>query len=204
VATGGFKSIRERGIRVTGWINASLALYLLLGAWYGLRRGLVSVVFSVLGYVVGLVLASHEEARLTRWLLRQPTIHRTVFHLIPQAATTIPSVHRQALHLIQSLMAFVVFLLLVGLAEGLGRVIGQIISRTVHSFRVTGLVDRVGGVVAGLFEHGIVAGLVMVLILTVPVFAHTPLLGAIHKAPLASWLVSWVGRLAKIPGGLYL
>ena len=50
------------------WLSLMVFLYLLLGALAGWRRGLVLVAASVIGYIIGLVVAAHVQSSITRWL----------------------------------------------------------------------------------------------------------------------------------------
>lgn len=186
------------------WVDLVLAGYLILGALYGLRRGLVWVGFSLIGYIVGVVVADHTSRPLTRLIAAAVPVHRWVERYLPAAAAHVPGARLQAWHLADGIMALVVFLLIVGALEFVGRTVGTVASQGVRVFRVTSLLNRIGGIAIGVVEHGMVAGLLITLLLAIPAVGHSALGRSIHKAPIAVTLVSAFHRIAKIPGGLYL
>jgi len=186
------------------WIDLGLIGYLILGAFYGLRRGLVWVGFSLVGYIVGVLVADRVAKPLTTLIVTAAPIHRWIGQYLPQAAARVPGARLDAWHLANSLVSLLVFLLVVGAAEFVGRTIGTVASQGVNVFRVTSFLNRILGVAVGLLEHGVVAGLVLSLALAIPAIGHSSVSQALHKAPLAGSLIGLFSRIAKVPGGRYL
>lgn len=186
------------------WVDLVIVLYLALGVVSGLRRGFMLVLFSLAGYVVGVMVAAHFKAQVTATLLRQLPVTAWVHQLLPAPALASPSSTTAAVHLFQSLVGILVFLLIVGIVEFFGRLVGDMLTRLVTTFRVTGTLNRIGGGLAGLAEHGVVAALILTVIFAVPVLAHTPISRQVTQAPLAGALMTWFTHLAKIPGIRYL
>ncbi|MCL5116799.1 MAG: CvpA family protein [Firmicutes bacterium] len=186
------------------WLDLVLLIYLALGALYGLRRGLVWVGFSLIGYIVGVLVAERMARPLTTLVVTAAPVKRWVEHYLPTPATAIAGARVQAWHLAHSLIGLLVFLLIIGAVEFVGRTVGSVVSQGVGTIRLASLLNRIGGIVVGLAEHGVVAGLVLTLLMTVPAIGHTPVSHAIHRAPLASTLMGLFHHLAKIPGGRYL
>lgn len=187
-----------------GWIDIVLAGYLVLGALYGLRRGLVWVGFSLVGYIVGVIVADHTSKSLTRLIASAMPLHRWVERYIPAAAAHIPGARVQAWHLAHSILALLVFLLIVGALEFVGRTVGAVASRGVSVFRITSMLNRIGGIAAGVIEHGVVAGLILTVLLAVPAVGQSSLSRSIQRAPLAATLIHTFQHIAKLPGGQYL
>ncbi len=186
------------------WIDWVVAGYLLLGALYGLRRGLVWVGFSLVGYIAGVIVADHSSRALTRMITAAAPLHRWVERYIPAPAAHIPGARAQAWHLAHSILALLVFLLIVGALEFVGRTIGAVASQGVGLFRLTAVLNKIGGIAAGIVEHGVVAGLILSVLLAVPDLGHSAISRSIFHAPLAAALLSTFRHIAKIPGGQYL
>lgn len=186
------------------WVDLVLIGYLVLGALYGLRRGLVWVGFSLAGYIVGVLVADHMSKPLTKLVVTAAPIRRWVEHYLPAPAAAVPGARLQAWHLAHTLIGLIVFLVIVGALEFVGRTVGSAVSQGVSAFRVTSFLNRIGGVAVGVAEHGVVAGLILTLLMTVPALGHTSVSTEIHRAPLASSLMGWFGHIAKLPGGKYL
>lgn len=186
------------------WIDIVLAAYLVLGALYGLRRGLVWVGFSLIGYLVGIVVAEHSAKPLTRLVTAAIPVQQWVERYLPSPAAHIPGARIQAWHLAHTIMALVIFLVIVGAVEFVGRTIGTVASQGVRVFRFTALLNKIGGIAVGVLEHAVVAGLVITLLLTVPAIRHSPISRSIQRAPLAHTLIGAFHHIAKLPGGQYL
>ncbi len=186
------------------WVDLVLLGYLVLGALYGLRRGLVWVGFSLAGYIAGVIVATHMDKRVTNLVVAAAPIRHWVGRYLPAPAAAIPGARMQAWHLAHAILGLVIFLLIIGALEFVGRTIGAVVSHGVSSFRLTSLLNRLGGIVAGLAEHGVVAGLILTLVLAVPAINHSSVSHAIHRAPLANTLMGLFGHIAKLPGGQYL
>lgn len=177
--------------------------YMIWGALYGLRRGMLFVVFSLLGYIAGVEVATHSQHRLTNLVLSDASVKHWLGRLAATPAMALPGSRIQATQWIDGLVGLLVFLMIIGIAELIGRMVGGVFTRMVGVFRITGALNRVGGLLAGVAEHAVVAGLLLSLMLSVPVlshhFGHT-----IHRAPLAGMVLGWFGHIARIPGGKFL
>ncbi|NMP20931.1 CvpA family protein [Sulfobacillus harzensis] len=186
------------------WVDLVVLGYLLLGALYGLRRGLVWVGFSLAGYVVGAIVAAHMYKRVTKLVVSAAPIRHWVERYLPTPASAIPGARQEAWHLAHTLIGLLIFLLIIGALEFVGRTVGSVISQGVRAFRLTAFLNRLGGILAGIAEHGVVAGLILTLLLAVPAIDHSGLSQEIHHAPVARTLMGLFSRIAKIPGGQYL
>lgn len=186
------------------WIDLAVIAYIVIGAFSGLRRGLVLVLFSLAGYVVGVAIAAHYQKYATSLLMSSLPVGRWVGHLLPAPAAHVPGAHLEAVHLAQVIIGLLVFLLIIGATEFVGRLIGEVITRAIGSFKVTGLLNKVGGGLAGLAEHGVVVGIVLTVVLTLPMIAHSPISRELHRAPLAMMFVGWFGHISRMGGGFLL
>ncbi len=186
------------------WIDLVVIAYIVIGAFSGLRRGLILVLFSLAGYVVGVALAAHYQKYATTILMSSLPIGKWVAHMLPAPATHVPGAHQDALHLAHVIIGILVFLLIIGLAEFVGRIIGEVITRVIGTFKVTGMLNKVGGGLAGLFEHGLVVGIVATIVLALPMISHSAFSHALHKAPLAMMFVGWFGHISRLGGGFML
>lgn len=187
-----------------GWVDLVLAGYLVLGALYGLRRGLVWVGFSLLGYIAGVMIAQRTAKPITQMIVAAAPLHKWVEKYLPTPASHIPGARLQAWHLAHTLVGLLVFLLIVGAVEFAGRSVGSVASQGVKVFRLTSLLNRLGGIVVGIAEHGVVAGLVLTLLMAVPAVSQSALSQSIHHATLADTLMSFFKHLSILPGGKYL
>lgn len=186
------------------WIDIVVIAYILLGAISGLRRGFMLVVFSLMGYIAGLALAIQYKGPLTSVLLSRLPVRHWVSQILPAPASAAPQATIKALHLVHSLAGLLVILVVVTVMELFGRFIGELATRFVRVFHLTGMLNRIGGGVVGLAEHIMVAGLLLTLLLSFPLLNGTPISSQLHQSPLAMQIVSLFGRLVKLPGGKYL
>lgn len=186
------------------WIDIAIVLYIAIGAFSGLRRGLVTVLFSLSGYIVGIIVATQYQAFLTQSLMTSLPIARWTRHLLPGPASSIPGYTIQADNLIHTLVALLVFLAIVGAVEFVGRLVGEFLTRVVKTLRITGFLNKVGGAVAGLAEHGILIGLLVTVIFALPLLNHSPLTTALRHDRLVMALAGLFGHIAKLPGGTFL
>lgn len=194
----------DRGNLGVHWIDLAILLYIAIGAVSGLRRGLVTVLFSLAGYIVGIIIATQYQAALTQSLMTTLPIDRWTRHLLPGPASTVPGYTIQADNLIHMLIALLVFLVIVGAVEFIGRLIGEFLTRVVKTLRITGFLNKLGGAVAGLAEHGILIGLLVTLIFALPLLNHSPLTMALRHDRLVMTLAGLFGHIAKLPGGTFL
>ena len=186
------------------WLDLIIAAYLALGALYGLRRGLVWVGFSLIGYIVGVIVANHTSKPITHLVTAALPLHRWVDRYLPAAAAQVPGARAQAWNLTHAIVGLVVFLLIVGALEFVGRTIGTVASHGVRTFRLTSLLNRIGGIAIGVVEHALVAGLVLSLLLAVPAVRQSAISRSLHRAPVANLLIHAFHHIAKVPGGTYL
>lgn len=186
------------------WIDIGLVGYLVMGVFYGLRRGLVWVGFSLLGYIAGVLIADHVAKPVTNMVVAAAPVRGWLDRYIPSVAAHVPGARLDAWNLAEGLISLLIFLIIVGAAEFVGRTVGAVASRGVSVFRMTALINRVGGVIAGLVEHGVVAGLILTLALGIPALAHSPISAALRRAPLAGTLIDIFKHVVRLPGGKYL
>ncbi|MCL4493242.1 MAG: CvpA family protein [Firmicutes bacterium] len=186
------------------WIDIAILLYIAIGAVSGLRRGLVTVLFTLFGYIVGILLAIRYQAYLTQSLMSVLPISRWTRRLLPRPASSVPGYTIQADNLVHVLLALLVFLLIVGAVEFLGRLAGQFLTRVIKTLRITGLLNNIGGAVAGLAEHGILVGLLVTLVMALPLLSHSSLSMALRHDKLVMALAGIFGHIAKLPGGTFL
>ena len=186
------------------WLDLVLAGYLILGALYGLRRGLVWVGFSLLGYLVGIIVADHTAKPLTRLVTAAVPLHRWVDRYLPSPASHIPGARLEAWNLTHTILALVVFLVIVGALEFVGRTVGTVATQGVRVFRLTEVLNKIGGIAVGILEHALVAGLIMSLLLAVPAIRSSSVSRSINSAPMAHTLIGAFHHIAKLPGGQYL
>ncbi len=183
------------------WIDVVVVAYVVIGALTGLRRGLVLVLFSLAGYIVGIALAAQFEGALTKTLLSVLPVKNWVAHFLPAPAANIPGATVQAYNLAHVILGLLVFLIIIGAAEFVGRLVGELATRILGTFKITGVLNKVGGGLAGLAEHGLVVGIIVTLILALPMIAHSPMAKDLHHAPLAMLLVGWFDHISRLGGG---
>ncbi len=186
------------------WVDLAILLYIAIGAFSGIRRGLVTVLFSLAGYIIGIVIAAQYQSALTLALMSALPITKWMRHILPSPATSVPGYTLQADDMIHTLVALLIFIVIVGLVEFIGRMIGESLTRIVRTFRITGFFNTVGGAVAGLAENGLLIGLVITLVFALPVLDHSIIHTELHHDELAMALAGWFGHIAKLPGGTFL
>lgn len=186
------------------WVDIVILLYIAIGAVSGLRRGLITVLFSLAGYITGIIIAAQYQAGLTQSLMAALPITKWARRILPGPAASVPGYTLQADDLIHTLIALLVFLIIVGAVEFLGRLVGEFLTRLVKTLRVTGFLNKAGGAAAGLAEHGVLIGLVITLLFALPVFHHSAVTQHLRHDQLVMVLVGWFGHLAKLPGGTFL
>ncbi|PSR35991.1 MAG: colicin V synthesis protein [Sulfobacillus thermosulfidooxidans] len=186
------------------WVDIAILLYIAVGAVSGIRRGLITVLFSLAGYVMGIIVAAQYQAGLTQTLMASLPVTTWARRLLPGPAASVPGYTLQADDLIHTLVALLVFLVIVGAIEFLGRLLGEFLTRIVKTLKVTGFLNKVGGAAAGLAEHGVLVGLVITLLFALPIFQHSPITNDMRHDALVMALRGWFGHLAKLPGGTFL
>ena len=186
------------------WIDIAIVVYIAIGAVSGLRRGLVTVLFTLFGYILGILLAIRYQGYLTQALMSALPISRWTRHFLPGPASSIPGYTIQADNLVHMLLALLVFLAIVGAVEFFGRLIGEFLTRVVKTLRITGLLNNIGGAIAGLAEHGILVGLLVTLILALPLLNHSSLSATLRHDRFVMALAGIFGHIAKLPGGAFL
>ena len=186
------------------WIDIAIVLYIAFGAVSGLKRGLVTVLFTLFGYIIGILLAIRFQGYLTQALMSALPISRWTRQLLPGPASTVPGYTIQANNLVHMLLALLVFLAIVGAVEFLGRLLGEFLTRVIKTLRITGLLNNIGGAIAGLAEHGILVGLLVTLIMALPLLNHSTLSTALRHDRLVMALAGIFGHIAKLPGGTFL
>lgn len=183
------------------WVTWLLALYLFWGALSGLRRGLILVAASLLGYLVGFALATRYQYALTHWVASHLPLSRWVQSAWPPGLPLSSQTTATAVTFAQALLGVLVFIAVIALTERVARAVGAIVTRVVGVVPFTGTLNALGGVAAGVLEHGVVAAVVMTVVLGFAPLAHTPVAAALQHSPLAMALTGWTQRLEAVTGG---
>ncbi len=186
------------------WVSIVILGYMGLGALSGLRRGLSLVAFSVAGYVVGILVATRYQHVIVASIMKALPIQHWVNRYVPLASSNLGGVHQTTDRWLLSVLGVVVFLLVIAVVESIGRSIGSGASHVVKSFRLTGFLNGIGGLAAGVVEHGLVACLILGLLVSFPLLSHTPLVLALNRNALVAMLVGWYHRISLTPAGKWL
>ena len=186
------------------WVSWAIIGYMGLGALTGFRRGLILTVFSAAGYLGGLLLASRYQHAAVKAVLTVLPIARWINRYMPLAASNAGGAHQIANRWIDGVVTILVFLLIIGLAEIVGRTVGRAFTLAVRRFGATGFLNGIGGSAAGVVEHGMVVSVVLGLLVSFPVLAHTPLVASIQRQPLAAAMVHWFHRITQTGVGKWL
>ncbi len=186
------------------WVSWAILGYMGLGALTGFRRGLILTVFSAAGYLAGLLVASRYQHAAVKAVLTVLPIAHWINRYIPLAASNAGGAHQIANRWIDGVVTILVFLLIVGLTESVGRTLGSAFTMAVRRFGVTGFVNGIGGSAAGVVEHGLVVSIILGLLVTFPVLAHTPLVASIQRQPLSAAMVHWFHRITRTALGKWL
>jgi uncharacterized membrane protein required for colicin V production len=182
------------------WLNLAVGAYLAWGALYGLRRGLMSVGFSLAGYIAGILLAAHAAAPLASQVLSAVPVKDWVGRYLPTPAAGVPAARVAAWRLVQGLTDLIAFLIIVGAIEFIGRTVGHVMTQAIRAIPVASGLNRLGGMAAGIIKHGVVTGLVLSLLLAVPGINGSPFARAVRRSPIATTAVKAFDRLGRIPG----
>ncbi len=180
---------------VLNWLTILLLVYLLLGALEGMRRGFLLVVFSLAGYVAGVLVAVHYQARITGLLVASLPVRQWIVHFVPTAVHDRVT-YTASFNLFHTVLGLVVFLIMVGLAEALFRAAGQALTNILARGRITGTLNRLGGMAGGILENALLIGIVLGIVTALPLLAGSPVSRLIQHTPLAADLVRWVGTFA--------
>jgi hypothetical protein len=186
------------------WVSIVILGYMGLGALSGLRRGFGLVVFSAAGYVVGLILASRYQPLIVKSLVHTFPIQRWVDRYVPLASSSVGGIHQATDQWVLSILGVLVFLLVIGVSEAVGRSIGSGFSQAAKGFRVTGFLSGLGGLAAGVVEHGLVVCLILGLLVSFPLVHHTPLVLSLNRNALVSVFVGWYHRITVTPVAKWL
>lgn len=179
------------------WLSLLVLLYLVLGAFAGWRRGLVLVAASVIGYIIGLVVAAHVQAGITRWLARVLPLKQWAALVVPHqgvaaSARSISDVVAWS----HMALAVVVFLLILMLVGGAIRALGQAVTGLVRQIPLVRSANTVGGAAGGVVENMLIVGVILGLLLTLPLIQHGAVAVVVRQSPISVDLVHWVGKLA--------
>ncbi len=179
------------------WLSLLVFLYLLLGAFAGWRRGLVLVAASVIGYIVGLVVAAHAQAGITRWLAGVLPLKQWAALVVPRqgVAANARSIN-DVVAWSHMVLAVVVFLLILMIVGGAIRALGQAVTGIVRQIPLVRSANTVGGAAGGVVENMLVVGVILGLLLTLPLIQHGPVAVVVRQSPISVDLVRWVGKLA--------
>ncbi|MCL5967625.1 MAG: CvpA family protein [Firmicutes bacterium] len=181
---------------VLNWLTIAVLVFLALGALGGFRRGLLLVVFSLAGYVGGLIAAARYQHAVTSSLMAVLPVRRLVIRFVPTAQGSAFSYH-QGVNLFHTILGLLVFLIMVGLAEAVARAVGVAITRVVARRGLLGAANRVGGLAGGLAENAVIGGLIFGLLLSLPIFDGTPIHHVIVHNALALALAHFVNHFAN-------
>jgi len=181
---------------VLNWLTILVLLFLALGALGGFRRGLLLVVFSLAGYVGGLIAAAHYQHTVTGLLMKSLPVHRWVVHFVPTASVSMVA-YQQGVNLFHTILSLLVFLVMVGLAEAVARAVGEGVTVAVAGRGLAGSLNRIGGLAGGLAESAIIGGLIFGLLLSLPMLDGTPLQHLIQHNRLAVALAHFVNQFAN-------
>ncbi|MDA8198098.1 MAG: CvpA family protein [Thermaerobacter sp.] len=179
------------------WLSLLVFLYLLLGALAGWRRGLVLVAASVIGYIIGLVVAAHVQSSITRWLAGVLPFKQWAALVVPRQGV-LANAHSVAdvvgwSHMVLGVLVFLIILMLIA---GAVRALGQAVTGVVRQIPLVRSANTVGGVVGGVVENMLIVGVILGLLLTLPLIQHGPVAMVVRQSPISVDLVHWVGRLA--------
>ena len=186
------------------WVSIAILGYLGLGAVSGLRRGLSLVAFSVAGYIAGLLLASRYQHMIVSKLIRVLPIQHWINRYVPLASSNIAGVHQATDKWVLSILGVLVFLLVIAVSEAVGRSLGTGVTQVVKGFRLTGFLNGIGGLAAGIIEHGLVAALILGLLVSFPLVSHTSLVLDLNRNALVTALVGWYHRLTLTSASKWL
>ena len=152
------------------WLDILIAVLLAFLAFSGFRMGLIKAVFAVASLVIGVVLAGQFYDSLSE---------RLTF------------IHHQD---IANIVAFAIILALTVMAAG---VAGSIV-RGFISLSPLGLVDRLGGAIAGALVGAIIIGAILIVLTRFPYF---DIEGSVSDSSLASLVIDRVPAvLGLLPG----
>lgn len=186
------------------WVTIVILVYLFLGAISGYRRGLMVVAFSLAGYLVGVLLAMHYKTAATQELLAVLPVHQWIAQIVPAPAKQVAGTTQQAYQLAQQLAGILVFLVIVGLTEYVGRLIGQFFTRFARALKITDSLNAVGGMAIGVVEHAALVALILTLMMGFPLIHQSPLGHLIQKNSMTTQMVAWFSHLNKSGNGWWL
>lgn len=186
------------------WVSVCILGYMGLGALSGLRRGLTLVAFSLAGYVVGLLVASRYDHVIVSDVLRWRPLTRWINRRLASPTHGLLGPNLAHARWVEGLLGVLVFLVVIALAEAIGRSLGQGASQIVRGFRLTGFLNRVGGLAAGAVEHGLVVSVILGLLVSFPLLQHAAWVTRLDRNTLVSVMLSWYHRLSLSPAGHFL
>lgn len=179
------------------WLSLAVILFLALGAVAGWRRGFVAVATSVIGYVIGLVLAAHFQAGITRYIAKLLPLRQWALGLLPkQGIAVAPHMLADTVAWARMVLAVLVFLLILIIVERIARLIGRSVTELVRRIPIVRTANTLGGIVGGLLENMLVVGIVLGLLLTLPLIKSGAVGAAVRQSPVSVTLVHWVGAVA--------
>jgi uncharacterized membrane protein required for colicin V production len=179
------------------WLSLAVLLYLALGAVAGWRRGFVAVATSVIGYIVGLLLAAHFQAGITRDIARLLPLRQWAMAVLPkQGLAVAPRLLADTVAWSRMVLAVLVFLIILVVVERVALALGRGITDLVRRIPVVRTANTLGGLVGGLVENMLVVGVVLGLLITLPLIKSGAVGLAVRQSPLSVTLVHWVGALA--------
>ena len=142
------------------WIDIVVIIALAGAAFWGLRRGLIRMIFTLIGLVIGVVLALRYYASFAEWLSQYIATTR-----------------------ITEIIAFALILIGVFVAA---RVIASLLHRAI-SWMGPGWLNRLGGAIFGLVIGAIMVGALLAALVS---FGFPQLETSLHDSAVAAWLLT--------------
>lgn len=186
------------------WVSFCILGYMGLGALSGLRRGLITVAFSVAGYVAGLFAASRYDRVIVADALRWRPLTHWINRRLGGPTHGLLGSNLAHARWVEGVLGVLVFLLVISVAEGIGRSLGQGANQMVRGFRLSGFFNRIGGLAAGAIEHGLVVSVILGLLVTFPLLQHAAWVSRLDHNGVVGVMLAWYHRLSLTPAGRLL
>ncbi|MDA8146769.1 MAG: CvpA family protein [Thermaerobacter sp.] len=172
------------------WLDWVIVAYVVWGVWTGLRRGFLSLLMTLAGYVLGLVVAAHYYLPVAAYLDARYSLNQRLsvlfLHGAPSAPALAAAVQEAALHDATVVVQALVFLGILALVEVAAGVVAGAVARL--PLPIVGGLNRLLGAALGGVEHLLIA--VILLGIIYPLAPTLDLTGLFHASSLA-------GPLAK-------
>lgn len=150
------------------WLDVAIIGVMGISIFFGVRRGLIKEIFTLLALILGVAIASRSYA----------TGARLLSGMIQSANAA-------------NIVSFIVIFLLVG---ALLTITGLLLKKLINQVAL-GWVDRVGGLVFGLMRGGIIVGVVLVFMYKYPVLGSDKWIKDAVLAPFFLYFIESLWRL---------